>query len=107
MGYSYWGESFLRHMQELVVQMQSDLSLAGNQMSFMSTHDSADIDHAADVRRMMARFADTDRARTDVLNVAQTSLFLMRTVLDAIVVEHRQEVSRIADESVPDTAERD
>ena len=85
LGYSYWAESAYDHTGVLVERSRKDLSLTREAMSFSEEHQELDKSHKAAVRDMVLRHATSEPLRAQVIEVAETSLWLTGAVFDSVL----------------------
>ena len=88
LGYSYWAENAYEHLDELLKRIRLDLRLDDQQMTFFVSHKTIDAKHSEEVRAMIETYGATDIDRANILQVAQTSLFLTGTILENVFSEY-------------------
>jgi pyrroloquinoline quinone (PQQ) biosynthesis protein C len=88
LGYSYWAETAYDHIGALIGRGKSDLGLTDKNLTFFVAHAAIDEGHAKDVRDAILAHVKTPEERTQVLEVARTTLYLTGAMLDAIAHAH-------------------
>lgn len=81
LGYSYWAENVYHYIMPYVRKLQEQLGLQNNQLTFFIAHSDIDEAHAAEVREIIERHANTDEDREAVARVMRSSLYLTGEML--------------------------
>jgi len=92
LGYSYWAESAYDHIDGLLRRTRTDLGLTDKNMSFFIAHSVIDAKHAEEVREAIVKHVGGDRERSQLLQVARTTLRLTGALLDESLAVYEKSV---------------
>jgi len=82
LGYSFWAEGVYGHIAGPFAKISQDLQLTSKNLTFFGSHAQADEAHIQQVTDAIERFAVTQEAQSQVVQVARTTLFLTGQLLD-------------------------
>lgn len=88
LGYSYWAESCYEYILPMVGQVQKQLGLSEAQMTFFISHAKIDVEHAEEVRAMLARTCRTPEDWATATEVMETSLDLTAGMMRGVCLEY-------------------
>ena len=81
LGYSFWAEDVYEQIDEALVKIRKDLSLADKNMTFFVAHAKIDEKHIDQVTDCIERFVKTPAEQAAVEQVARTTIFLTGQML--------------------------
>lgn len=88
LGYSYWAENCYEHIDGLLQKFRADLQLDNASMTFFVAHSEIDKAHSAEVIEAIKLAEPTPQEQQDILNVAQTTLYLTGQILERVALEY-------------------
>lgn len=94
LGYSYWAESCYGHIDELLKKFRTDLQLGDANMTFFVAHSEIDAGHSAEVIEAMKAAEPTVQEQQDILDVAQTTLYLTGQILERVALAYADRASK-------------
>ena len=88
LGYSFWAEDVYEQIDEALVKIRKDLSLADKNMTFFVAHAKIDEKHIDQVTDCIERFVKTPAEQAAVEQVARTTIFLTGQMLEQVAELH-------------------
>lgn len=90
MGYSYWIERPYRHILSFMEQLEKDMALNKNQLTFYYNHLHIDQKHGQDIEHILIRVCQTPEQWAAVREAALKSMQLMLNMLLEIIAAYKQ-----------------
>ena len=88
LGYSFWAEDSYQYIQGIMETVINKLNLTNKHTTFLVSHATIDVDHAAEIDLMIQKHCQTDEDWQAVEEVLMTSLKLQSAMLDDVVDEY-------------------
>jgi len=90
MGYSYWIERPYAHILHFMEQMEMNMNLSKNQMTFYYNHKEIDKKHGLEIENAIVEFCTTQFHWDGIKEAALTTMQLMLNLLLEIINEYKQ-----------------